>query len=59
MYQNTKTIARKTGLSTAAVNEIARDLGIEMHYRADLRHWVIESPRQARAFYEMLLENNN
>lgn len=58
MFQNTKTIARKTGLSTSAVNEIVRDLGIQMRYRYDLHHWEIVSPREARALYLTLLENN-
>lgn len=55
---NTKTIARKTGLTTAQVNETARDLGIEMTYRADLRHWEIVNRAQAAAFLEQLLEAN-
>ena len=55
---NTKTIARKAGVSVAKVNEIARDLGIAMQYRADLRHWEILNRAEADAFLEHLLEGN-
>ena len=55
---NTKAIARKAGVSVAKVNEIARDLGIAMQYRADLRHWDILNRAEAAAFLEHLLEGN-
>ncbi len=45
---NTKTIARKTGVPVKTVHSIIRDLGIQMHYRSDLRHWVISNPREAQ-----------
>lgn len=53
---NTKTIARKTGMTTAAVNEAARDLGIAMNYRSDLRHWDITDRREAAMFLDHLNE---
>lgn len=56
--QNTKAIARKTGLTVAQVNESARDLGIEMNYRADNRYWEITNRREAVRFMDHLLELN-
>ena len=56
--QNTKAIARKAGVTTAQVNEIARDLGIKMVYRADLRHWDIVDRKEAAMFMDHLLEFN-
>lgn len=55
---NTKAIARKVGLTTAQVNETARDLRIGMHYRADLRHWEINNRNEAAMFMDHLLELN-
>lgn len=52
--QSTKAIARKTGMATAKVNEIARDLGIVMNYRADNHYWEIASRHEAHAFIEHL-----
>lgn len=46
---NTKGIARKTGRTTREINQIARDLNIPMHYRADLKHWVIDDRKTAAA----------
>lgn len=36
---NTKTIAHRTGRTTAQVNAIARDLDLALTYRPDLRHY--------------------
>lgn len=56
---NTKAIARKVGLATAQVNEIARDLGIKMSYRADNRYWQINDRHQAAQLIEMLTEQTS
>ena len=56
---NTKAIARKVGLATAQVNEIARDLGIKMSYRADNSYWQINDRRQAAQLIEMLTEQTS
>lgn len=55
-FQNTKSVARHTGFTTVAVNEMARDLGIKMTYRSDLRYWEISNRSEARLFVESLLE---
>lgn len=57
--QNTKAIARKAGISTAAVNEAARDLKIKMNYREDNRYWEIANRREAQALLMMLVEQNS
>lgn len=54
--QNTKAIARKTGLTVAQVNETARDLGIKMNYRADNRYWEISNRQEATVFMAHLIE---
>lgn len=54
--QSTKAIARKVGISTAAVNEIARDLGIKMNYRADNRYWEISNRADAHMLVNYLSE---
>ena len=56
--QNTKAIARKTGLTVAQVNETARDLGIKMNYREDNRYWEITNRREAAQFLDHLHELN-
>lgn len=48
--QNTKAIARKVGMTTAQVNEIARDLNIKMSYRDDNRYWEIANRTEAVQF---------
>lgn len=45
--QNTKAIARKVDMTTAAVNEVARDLNIKMNYREDNRYWEIADRTEA------------
>lgn len=52
--QNTKAIAHKVGMTTAAVNEIARDLNIKMNYRADNRYWEISNRAEAAQFMNYL-----
>lgn len=52
--QNTKAIARKVGLTTAAVNEVARDLNIKMNYREDNRYWEIANRAEAVQFMAYL-----
>ena len=54
--QNTKAIARKTGFTVAQVNEMARDLGIELRYRFDNRYWEISNYREAKLFLTHLTE---
>ena len=54
--QNTKAIAHKVGMTTAQVNEIARDLNIDMNYRADNRYWEITNRREAHQFMAFLAE---
>lgn len=48
--QNTKAIARKVGMTAAAVNEVARDLNIKMNYREDNRYWEIADRTEAVQF---------
>ena len=55
-FQNTKAIARKLGMTTSEVTSAARDLGIEMNYRADNRYWEIADRRVAREFFQNLAE---
>ena len=54
---NTKAIARKVNMTTAQVNEAARDLGIEMVYRYDLRHYEIVNRAEAAMFLDHLINN--
>lgn len=51
---NTKAIARQAGITTAEVNSIARDLGLDMEYRSDLRHWDLTNRAQAAQLADML-----
>lgn len=53
---NTKAIAKRAGVTTANVNAIARDLGIELHYRQDLRHWVVTDRKVAAQLLEFLVD---
>lgn len=50
--QSTKAIARKFGVEAKVINEMARDLGIEMKYRADNRYWEIQNIGEAKTFIE-------
>lgn len=54
---DTKAIARKVNMTTAQVNKIARDLGIEMVYRFDLRHYEIVNRAEAAMFLDHLINN--
>lgn len=54
---NTKSIARKAGVTAGHVNEMARDLGIEMNYRSDLRHWDIVSTDDAARLLDIILDS--
>lgn len=49
--QSTKAIARKTGMSVAQVNEMARDLNIKMNYREDNRYWEIQDRMEASILF--------
>ena len=54
--QSTKAIAHKTGMTTAQVNEIARDLNIKMNYREDNRYWEIANRAEAQALFMLLAD---
>lgn len=56
--QNTKTIARKTGLTVREVNTTARDLNIEMTFHEN-GYWQITDRKTAKNFVDHLLELNN
>jgi hypothetical protein len=53
---NTKTIARLVGTTAAHVNETARDLHIQLTYRADLRRWETVNRSEGKQLLEFLQE---
>lgn len=53
---NTKKIAYRAGVETSLVNEIARDLDIEMTYNFDLHYWDVTDERKAHMLIDMLIE---
>jgi hypothetical protein len=51
---NTKTIARQTGKSVAAVNDLMRDLDLPRHYDSVNRCWRVERSSDAKALIVQL-----
>lgn len=54
---NTKTLAKMAQMPTAELNEIARDLNIEMSYDATNRCWRIVRRADAQMLLDQLTES--
>lgn len=54
---STKKLARLAGVTTAAFNEQARDLGVPMHYSENRRCWAIINRAQAASLVKMISDN--